>query len=227
MKSWAVLTIQISGDAILWCFEPRAFNFVKKCPQHTTATAYLNVICVKNKAVKRISFFAVCTLVLLCLGCKTIPKNVAAVNNFDKQKYLGKWYEIARFDFSFERNLNNTTAEYSANPDGTIAVVNQGYNTKKQQWKQARGKAKFVGPETIGMLKVSFFGPFYAGYNVLAVDPDYQYALVAGKNRDYLWILSRQTTLPESVKKDYLQIAERHGFDTGKLLWITHDQTPK
>lgn len=92
-----------------------------------------------------------------------IPDGVTAVQNFEKDKYLGKWYEIARFDFRFERNLDNTTAEYSVNPDGTIKVLNKGYNFKKQMWDSAEGKAKFVGSESEARLKVSFFGPFYAG----------------------------------------------------------------
>src|SRR5690348_1622745 len=101
-------------------------------------------------------------LVLAMLGlyaCTTIPKGAVAVHPFDKNKYLGKWYEIARMDFKFEKDLNNTTAEYSLNKNGNIKVVNKGYNPKKEQWKQAIGKAKFVGDENTAMLKVSFFGP--------------------------------------------------------------------
>lgn len=157
-------------------------------------------------------------------SCATIPKNVSAVTSFDKEKYLGKWYEIARFDFKFERNLNNTTAEYSLNKNGTIKVVNTGYDTLKNQWKQAIGKAKFVGNDSIAMLKVSFFGPFYGGYNVIAIDEEYQYALIAGGSLKYLWILSRETHIPEDVKSQYLTIAENVGYDTSKLLWIKHDK---
>lgn len=157
-------------------------------------------------------------------SCKTIPKNVVAVKPFYQEKYLGKWYEIARLDFKFEKNLNNTTANYSLNEDGTIKVVNKGYNTKKDKWQEATGKAKFVGESNIAMLKVSFFGPFYAGYNVIAIDDDYKYALVAGKNLDYLWILSRETTIPETTKKEYLKIAEDAGYKTEELLWIKHNK---
>lgn len=173
---------------------------------------------------KIIRLAVVALLMVAVVSCSSIPKGVSAVQPFDKEKYLGKWYEIARFDFAFERNLNNTTAEYSLNPNGTIAVLNRGYHVKKQAWKQAEGKAKFAGAENVGSLKVSFFGPFFAGYNVLAIDPQYEYALVAGKNRDYLWILSRETTIPDAVKKEYLQTAEKNGFDTSKLIWVTHDR---
>ena len=157
-------------------------------------------------------------------SCATIPQNATAVNSFEKEKYLGKWYEVARFDFKFERNLNNTTATYSLNKNGTIKVNNQGYNTVKNEWQQAIGKAKFVGSDSIAMLKVSFFGPFYGGYNVLAIDEEYKYALIGGGNLDYLWILSRENTLPEDVKTEYLAIAENVGYDTSKLLWIVHDK---
>ncbi len=157
-------------------------------------------------------------------SCRTIPKGAKAVSPFSSQRYLGKWYEIARMDFRFERNLNNTTANYSKNDDGTIRVVNRGYNYKTGEWKQAIGKAKFVKDTNIAMLKVSFFGPFYSGYNVIALDPGYKYALVAGKNLDYLWILSREKTIPQEIKTSYLSKAEALGFKTGDLVWVEHTQ---
>lgn len=157
------------------------------------------------------------------LSCKTIPDNVLAVQPFDKSRYLGRWYEIARFDFKFEKNLNNTTANYSLNSDGSIKVVNRGYNTVSNKWKEAIGKAKFVDQDTIAMLKVSFFRPFYAGYNVIAIDSEYRYSLVCGNSLKYLWILSREKTIPEDIKTKYLNIAKSLGFETEKLLWIKHD----
>lgn len=134
-----------------------------------------------------------------------MPTGATVVKPFNKNKYLGKWYEIARLDFRYERNLNNTTAEYSLNNDGSIKVYNRGFNYKKNKWQSSTGKAKFRGPGNEAALKVSFFGPFYSGYNVIAIDDDYQNALVAGKNLDYLWILSRQKTIPKSIKKLYLK----------------------
>lgn len=153
-----------------------------------------------------------------------IPEKAKAVENFQLERYLGKWYEIARLDFKHERDLNNTTAEYSMYDNGCVRVVNRGYNYKKNEWKEAKGKAKFRGEENIGELKVSFFGPFYSGYNVIALDSDYRYALVAGKNLDYLWILSREKTIPESVRKQYLKEAERIGYNTADLVWVEHDK---
>ena len=107
-------------------------------------------------------------------SCSSIPKGAVAIEPFVKDKFLGKWYEIARLDFKFERGLNNTTAEYSLNKNGTIKVDNKGYDAKKGKWSQAIGKAKFVKEDSIALLKVSFFGPFYAGYNVIAIDPEYK-----------------------------------------------------
>lgn len=156
-------------------------------------------------------------------SCNTIPDGAKAVSPFEKEKYLGKWYEIARLDFRFEKDLNNTTAEYSLNENGTIKVDNRGYNTVKRKWVRSVGKAKFVGDENIAMLKVSFFGPFYAGYNVLAIDPDYQYALVAGDQLKYLWILARETHIPDAIKSEYLKLAESIGFNTEDLIWVHHD----
>ena len=161
---------------------------------------------------------------LLLSACATIPDGAVAVTAFDKTKYLGKWYEIARLDFKYERDLDNTTAEYSLNENGTIKVNNQGYNTKKGKWNQAIGKAKFVGDENIAMLKVSFFGPFYSGYNVIAIDPEYRYALVVGKSLKYMWILSRTTVIPETIKKEYLQKAKAIGYNTDALIWVEHNQ---
>ena len=157
-------------------------------------------------------------------SCSTLPKGATAIETFDKEKYLGKWYEIARLDFKYERNLNNTTAEYSLNENGAIKVDNNGYNTKEEKWTQSIGIAKFVGDENIGMLKVSFFRPFYGGYNVIAVDPEYKYALVAGSSLKYLWLLSRDTAMSDEIKSKYLKIAEDIGYTTSDLIWVEHDK---
>lgn len=172
-------------------------------------------------------FFTILIIMTGLYSCSTIPKGAVAVQPFHKEKYLGKWYEIARMDFKFEKNLNNTTAEYSLKENGKINVVNRGYNYKKEKWTEATGKAKFVKDENIAMLKVSFFGPFYAGYNVMAIDPDYRYALVAGKNLKYLWILSRETTTPVEIKSKYLKIAKGIGYNTADLIWVEHTKLVK
>ena len=171
------------------------------------------------------TYFSILLLIgaMFCLSsCATIPKGTQAVQNFEKDKYLGKWYEIARLDFKFERNLNNTTAEYSIKENGDIKVDNKGYNTLKKQWEQSIGKAKFVKIDTIAMLKVSFFGPFYGGYNVISIDSDYKYALVAGSSLKYLWFLSREKTMPQEIKDKYLKIANEIGYNTSDLIWVEH-----
>lgn len=176
---------------------------------------------------KFITYTFIAMMMTGLFSCATIPDGAEAVKSFDKERYLGKWYEIARKDFRFERDLNNTTAEYSLNKNGTIKVDNRGYNPFKKKWSQAIGKAKFVGDENTAMLKVSFFGPFYAGYNVIALDKDYKYALIAGENINYLWILSRETSIPVDIKDKYLKIAQNIGFDTSDLIWVQHNDSSK
>lgn len=155
---------------------------------------------------------------------QSIPDGVKAVENFNVKKYLGTWYEVARIDFKYEKNLNNTTATYSLNKDGSIKVVNRGYNYKTNTYKKSEGKAVFVKEQNTGMLKVSFFGPFYDGYNVLAIDDAYTHALVCGRNHDYLWLLCRQPNMYEAIRDRYLKIATANGFDINRLLWVVHDQ---
>jgi apolipoprotein D and lipocalin family protein len=157
----------------------------------------------------------------------SIPKGATAVKPFSLDRYLGKWYEIARLDFKYEKDLDNVTATYSLKDNGAVAVDNRGYNYVKKEWKQSIGKAKLVKGPDVARLKVSFFGPFYSGYNVIALDKDYRYALVAGNNLDYLWILSREKTIPEAVKLDYLKQAKAIGYDTDALVWTRQDkETP-
>lgn len=158
---------------------------------------------------------------LLSVACSTTPpQGVTPVANFDSNRYLGRWYEIARFNHPFERGLDHVTASYSQRDDGGLKVVNRGFNSKKQRWQESTGKAYFTGQNDRAALKVSFFGPFYAGYNVIALDKDYQHALVCGPNRDYLWMLSRTPQLDEQVKQELIEEARRAGFAVDKLIWI-------
>lgn len=152
-----------------------------------------------------------------------IPEGATAVQNFKADKYLGKWYEIARFDYRFEKNLNNVTAEYSKKSTGNIAVKNRGYDYVKNKWKESIGEAKFVNEPTEARLKVSFFKPIWAGYNVIDLDENYKYALVAGNNLDYLWILSREKNIPESYKQRFIEKAKSLGYKTENLIWVKHD----
>ena len=161
---------------------------------------------------------------LTLVACKSPPppKGVKPVSDFNASRYLGKWYEIARLENRFEKGMEQVTATYGLRSDGGITVLNRGYDPIKNRWKESEGKAYFTGAPTTAALKVSFFGPFYGGYNVIKLDKDYQHALVSGPNRDYLWILSRSTTLPEAVKQDFLATARELGFPVEQLVWVKH-----
>lgn len=148
-----------------------------------------------------------------------IPEGAEAVTGFDTSKYLGKWYEIARFDFRFEKDLKNVTADYSLNENGTIKVLNKGFNYKKNKWVEAIGEAKPIADKTTARLKVAFFKPFWSGYNVIDL-VDYEYALVAGDSLEYLWILSREKTIPEDIKQRFLKKAKAIGYKTENLIWV-------
>lgn len=160
---------------------------------------------------------------VLFAPCAPIPKGVTAVSPYEKEKHLGKCYELARFDFRFERGLNNITADYSLNGNGSIKVVNRDYDFEKKIWKEAIGKAKFAGNEKVAMLKVSFFGPFYAGCKVIAIDPEYNYALVSGLSFDYLWIFSSEKINPSEINSLYREKAEKPGYKVSKILRNEHD----
>ncbi len=159
--------------------------------------------------------------VLSLVACAaTPPDGVKPVASFDVGRYAGHWFELARIDHRFEKGLVNTTADYSRNPDGSIQVINRGFDPVRNLWKQADGKGFFTGPQTEAALKVSFFGPFYGGYSVVALDPDYQWAMVVGSNLGYLWILSRTSTLPEGVREKLSAQATAMGVDINKVLWV-------
>ena len=157
-------------------------------------------------------------------ACTGAPEGVEPVSDFELDRYLGTWYEIARLDHRFERGLTNITADYSLRDDGGVKVINRGYNAEDQEWDEAEGKAYFVGDEDVGQLKVSFFGPFYGGYNVIELDKEgYQYSMVAGPDRSYLWILSRSPDLDDAVLERLLAKAGELGFPIGELIMVEHD----
>ena len=163
-------------------------------------------------------------LFFLLAGCVGVPEDVAPVNNFKLERYLGKWYEIARLDHSFERGLSRVTANYSIRSDGGVKVINRGYSVEKNSWKEAEGKAYFVETSDLGYLKVSFFGPFFGAYVIFEPDHEgYQYSLVSGPSKSYLWVLSRNPKMNEGTQSILLKKASELGFDISKLIFVEHE----
>ncbi|WP_413285925.1 lipocalin family protein [Vibrio sp. MA40-2] len=159
-------------------------------------------------------------LVLLLGGCLGMPAKVEPVMDFEVEKYMGEWYEIARLDHSFERGLTQVSAEYTLQENGRVDVVNKGYLASKDEWKEAEGKAYFVDAQNEGYLKVSFFGPFYGSYVVFELESNYQYAFVSGPDTDYLWLLSRTKTVSDEILAKFKRMATEREFDLSKLIYV-------
>lgn len=160
----------------------------------------------------------------LLAGCTSVPDGIQPVRDFQVDRYLGTWYEIARLDHRFERGLSDISATYGRRGDGGIDVLNRGRDDATGQWREARGRAYFIGAPDTASLKVSFFGPFYGGYHVFALDPGYRWAMISGPGRDYFWILARQPGLDAATLSDLIEQARRAGFDTSALIFPTHHQ---
>lgn len=142
----------------------------------------------------------------------------STVDSFSLGRFLGTWYEIARFDHPFERGMDFTTARYSMEDDGNVRVTNTG--VRRNRLKTSVGRAKLT--ETPGLLRVSFFWPFYSDYRVLMVTGDYQYALIGGKSGKYLWVLSRQSSPDDAIVDMLLSDACSRGYDVSRLVWVQH-----
>ncbi len=161
---------------------------------------------------------------LLLSACTGIPEGLQAVDGFEVQRYVGTWYEIARLDHKFERGLEKISATYTLNDDGGIDVLNQGWNVATGEWKKAEGKAYFIDSADKGRLKVSFFGPFYGGYNIIALDKkNYDYVMVAGPDKSYFWLLSRTKQLPKATVDSLVAQAKNWGFATDKLIFVKQE----
>lgn len=169
----------------------------------------------------KIRFLLFALFSLLTSGCARLPEGVEPVKGFELDRYLGKWYEIARLDHSFERGLDKVTAEYSMRNDGGVKVVNRGFSRKEAEWKEAEGKAYFVRDSDEGYLKVSFFGPFYGSYVIFELDEEnYSYAFVAGPDKSYLWFLSRTPTVADDLVERFIEKATELGFGTDELIFV-------
>ena len=170
---------------------------------------------------------------LLCILCYFLsacaistPDNILPVNNFQPDRYMGKWYEIARLDHSFEQGLSDVSAHYKLLPNGNVEVINRGYNADKKEWRDITGLAKFLGKSTIGSLKVSFFWPFYGGYHIANLDKqNYSWAIVIGPSREYLWILAREKTLSPKLLDQLIKKVSKLDIDTNELIWVSQEQT--
>ncbi|MDQ8198473.1 lipocalin family protein [Pelagicoccus enzymogenes] len=166
-------------------------------------------------------------LLFLCgahaIQAKTPPEGVVPVENFELERYLGLWYELARTDNRFERGLDSVTAEYTLKDDDSIRVFNRGWDEEKKKWREIDGRGYKIGDPEEGTLKVTFFWPFYAGYHIFELDHEgYQYALVSGDNHSYMWLLARTPQLPQSTIDSLMEKAEAAGFDTESLIWLDH-----
>ncbi|HKJ30117.1 MAG: lipocalin family protein [Desulfuromonadales bacterium] len=162
---------------------------------------------------------------LLLAGCTTAPQGILPVDNFDLDRYLGTWYEIARLDHRFERGLSQVSASYSKRSDGGVDVINRGFSSQANKWKEAKGRAYFIGEPDVARLKVTFFWPFYGGYNVIELDQEnYNYALICGPNKKYLWLLARTKTLDAGIKESLIAKAKTLGFNTSELILVKQEE---
>jgi len=165
-------------------------------------------------------------LSLIIVGCSQNEgmERIKTVDQLELDQFLGTWYEIARFDHSFERGLEGVTATYSMREDGKIKVLNQGYKGGLEgPHKQAIGKAKIPDLSQPGKLKVSFFWIFYADYYVMELDEEnYQWALIGSSSENYLWILSRKPQLEEFAKNHLLAKMKDRGYAKENLIWVQH-----
>ena len=165
---------------------------------------------------------AVFCIVIFTSGCTTLNNNIIPVNDFEADRYAGKWFEIARLDNRFEHGMNNVSAEYIIQQD-SIKVINRGFDVSQSHWQQSTGIALLVSESDVGHFKVSFFRPFYGSYVIFELDKQgYQYAFVAGSDLEYLWLLARTPTVNNSLKQKFMRDSQALGFDTSKLVWVEH-----
>lgn len=174
---------------------------------------------------RRFTLLTTLILASFLLGaCTGVPSGVDPVTGFDAERYAGRWYEIYRLDHRFERGLSRVTAEYRLRDDGRITVINRGFDADACEWREVEGSARFLGDSDTGSLAVSFFFGISGGYHVIALDhEDYQYAMVSGPSRSYLWILARQPQLDGAISERLIAQAAALDFPTAELIRVDHD----
>ncbi|MBN2200870.1 lipocalin family protein [bacterium] len=168
-------------------------------------------------------------LLIACAGASAVraaesTEAIPPVPDFELNRYLGTWYEIARLPHRFEKGLSRVTATYTLNPNGTIHVVNRGFKAAKNRWSQAEAKAWVPDPEFPARLKVRFFWPFSAEYKVIRLDPEYRWAVVTGSKNNYLWFLCREPVMDEALYESLVQYVRDNGFDVSKLIRVEQDE---
>jgi apolipoprotein D and lipocalin family protein len=167
-----------------------------------------------------LKFPSLVLIILYLSSCTGIPEGIKPVKKFDVNKYQGTWYEIARLDHSFERGLEQVSAQYKIKDNGNVEVINKGFSAKDNEWNKAIGNAKFVGSNDEGYLKVSFFGPFYGSYIIFELDEDYQYAFVSGPDLSYLWLLSRTKVVKPELIEHFTNQAKLLGFNSDEIILV-------
>ena len=162
---------------------------------------------------------------VLLTGCTGVPKGLTPVGAFDAKRYEGEWFEVMRLDHRFERGLSNVTASYSIRSDGSVSVLNKGFDTRRCRWRSIEGTARFLQDPQTASLAVSFFGPFAGGYHVIELDrAHYRWAVVSGPTRGYLWILAREPRLEPAVLSQLSARLHSLGFATEELIRVEHGE---
>lgn len=188
------------------CGAPKS-QFTKQCKRISCGVGILIALLVAT-------VIAFCFIFTSCTTKLTVDNST--VKSLDLNRFMGRWYEIARFDHKFERGMQQVTTMYAIEKNGKVKVINQGL--KKDKWETSEGKGKLT--TTPGLLRVSFWGPFYSDYRVMTLAPDYSYALIGGDNDKYLWILSRTPQLSQDTRNSLLRDAQRRGYNTNNLIWV-------
>lgn len=173
--------------------------------------------------------FVVALVVFIVLGScasQKAPPGVDPVQAFEVERYMGKWFEVARLDHSFERGLTHVTAEYALRDDGKVTVINRGYSRNACRFDKADGVAKFQGAKDVASLSVTFFWPFYGGYHVFDLGDDYSHSLISGPSTKYLWILSREPELDQAVIDRLVEKAKSKGFPVHELIYVEQGPLP-
>ena len=167
-------------------------------------------------------FLALTVALFFVISCVEVPEGVTPVKKFKVKKFMGTWYEVARLDHRFERGMNSVIANYSIDREGVITIKNSGYMVRQRQWRYSEAKATLVDKTNTGFLKVSYIWPFYDPYVIFKVEPDYDYAFVCGRDRSFLWLLSRTEYVDQEVIDEFEEEAKKLGFDISELIYVSH-----